>query len=283
MCMGPQSALIPSGSTLRSCTHSCIAAPRCWFRWKLSTTPIELTWSPDGGRFALYYKGEIWTAEVASGALRQWTHLAPLPHYPAWSPDGRYIMYNVIALTNGSPDTVAGLHLIDTRDGSTRAVLHDGLATFAVERAQFSPDGRQIALSRGVASGIYELFVMNTDGTGYHRLTDLGGQVLNPQWTRDGRRLFFDLTPRYCGPTNSANRTMWIVNADGTNPHAGPITLGDTNVQFGFPFSLAPDGIHIAYIGLDRLGLNGVVRTMTIYGTERRQITPNWRVGEPWP
>ena len=75
-----------------------------------------------------------------------------------------------------------------------------------------SPDGQYIALILEEAAGSTHLYVMNSDGTGAHRITHTAGVEENrPSWSPDGKRI------AYCS-TASGGYRVWTVNADGSDP-----------------------------------------------------------------
>ena len=71
-----------------------------------------------------------------------------------------------------------------------------------------SPDGRQIAFSRGL-EGRSDIFVMNRDGSGLVNLTHTRGDDYDPMWSPDGRRLAF--TSHRTGDDD-----VYVMNADGS-------------------------------------------------------------------
>lgn len=245
--------------------------PRKIANWTHPVAP-ELAWSPDGSQIAMYI-GDIWTIQIADRSLRRWTSVAPYAHYPSWSPDGRYLLYVVIARSQGEPDSASGLHVIDTADGSIRAMLHDGQPTYC-GRASWSPDGATIAFvtaAAGQQTG--DVYTMRSDGSNYMRLTRMEGIAGNPQWSLDGRTILFDFTPAPCLPENSGDRITYAINADGTGLRRWPVNLGDPRVTFAFPFELSRAVSRVAFVGLDSGRKRGVIWTMNLDGSDRRQIT----------
>jgi len=76
-------------------------------------------------------------------------------------------------------------------------------------RPVWSPDGRSIAFSSN-RDGMYEIYVMDSDGSNAKRLTNNLADDVNPMWSPDGRRLVFD-TDR------DGNGEIYVMDADGSN------------------------------------------------------------------
>lgn len=253
-------------------------------RWILqggAAGATELSWSPDGSRIAMRYLGNIWTLDVATGGLRQWTDKADVfPHWPGWSPEGRYLTYSIIARPAGAPESAWGLHVIDTQDGAERALLHDGYATLSGSRGAWSPDGRWIIAAvpltetvYGTEKVIYELFALSpVQGSAYHRLTALQGSARNPEWSPDGSLLFFDFIPPPCNQLESRRET-WVMNSDGSGIRKWGVNLSDPGVTRSFPFAISRVNGRCASVGLDSTGRHGVIVTQNLDGSGRRQVT----------
>ncbi len=246
---------------------------RSWYQ------PLDLSWSPDGQRIAFVFEGEIWTVRIQDRSVRQLTFENRFPRFPAWDTDSRHLFYTRTRHAD-EPDSLGGLRVLDTVDGSERAFLHDsGLATWNGTPPSISPDGQRLTFSMVLTEGtgwdrksFREVYVVNRDGSNYRRITWLRGYAFYPQWWADGRHIFFDRAPYECGPQHGG-RTTWVISEDGTGLQEWGVNLGDPDVQFGFPFVLTPDGRRVAFVGKNPTATMGVLWVMNLDGTGRRQLT----------
>lgn len=240
--------------------------------------PLDLTWSPNGTHIAMWFQGEIQTLDVATHTLRQWTSLAGrYPNWPAWSPDSRYIGFTVGGGSLDTPALLSALRILDTQDGSLRALVRDRHVSPACP-ARWSPDSAILVFSSGVSRGTatetyWEIFSVRADGSDFRQVTFLNGSANNPQWSTDGQFVFFDFAPEKCPPGHSLNRKTWVMRSDGSDPRVWPVSFGNPSVQFSYPFALSPDGQHVAFVDADATGRFGVIHMMRLDGTGRKQLT----------
>lgn len=103
------------------------------------------------------------------------------------------------------------LYRVDIRtvDALPNAVFPSGRTSDATA----SPNGDKIAFV-AVEGGHTEIFTANADGSNVKRLTSGTLSADQPAWSPDGTRIAYRLSANY------APARIWVVNADGTNPHA---------------------------------------------------------------
>ena len=112
-------------------------------------------------------------------------------------------------------------------DGTARKQLTDFQATAFY--ASLSPDGQTIYFSSR-QSGTYEIYSMDIIGNGLQRLTNNIGTLYAPELSPAGDKIIF---------TSNGNG-LWVMNADGSDPHA--ITFRDD-----IDPTWSPDGSMLAF------------------------------------
>ena len=144
-------------------------------------------WSPDG-RTILFTSHAVTddannsvTAEIfamtveAPGTRRRLTDNTEEERGPAWSPDGRRIVFSC---RRGGADFEI---CVMNADGTGQIQLTDNAV--ADLTPSWSPDGKRIAFHRRVGErGQFQIFVINPDGTGEKQLTFPPGLNAFPNW-----------------------------------------------------------------------------------------------------
>jgi WD40 repeat protein len=164
----------------------------------LSFVSASGSWSPDGRKLAFiaFKEGDnqIVIFDVASGDEERAIGVRGVGgiNDAAWSPDGNFIAVSGIA------GGISDLFVIDVRNGEVRRLTND---RYAELHPAWSPDGQSIAFAtdRGPATdfqrlryGEMNLAVIDV-GSANIRTLDIfaGAKHINPQFTPDGRQLYF--------------------------------------------------------------------------------------------
>ena len=155
-------------------------------------------WSPDNQRFAFIAQAEgnheIAILNVGSGNIEQRVRVPDVGAISniAWSPDGRTIAFS------GQKGGLADLFLIDIAGGTVRQLTNDRYGDI---QPTWSPDGKTIAFSsdRGPSTNfetmVFSDLELATIDVATGKVTVYvpfaHGKHINPQYSPDGRSLFF--------------------------------------------------------------------------------------------
>ena len=186
--------------------------------------------------------GDIYVVKTDGTGLERLTDDPGFEERPAWSPDGRRIVYGGYPRGYTGPED-ASVWIMNA-DGSEKAQLTKGAMRGIYP--SWSPDGKQIAFVNPLSNG-YRIFVMNADGSGLGRVTrpPAGGTPgvavndLFPTWAPNGKILFL------------RQGQVFAVNPDGSG--LVQLTKGENIICF----ALSPDGKRIAvhYNNSDRVAV----------------------------
>jgi Tol biopolymer transport system component len=216
------------------------------------------------GRIVFDNFDDVWSINADGTGLTRLTR-SPGPDFDAtWSPDGARIAFR--SERNGDPE----IWLMNA-NGSGQRQLARGLSP------AWSPDGSMIAYSSpgdqlcppGRGPGCSGLSIVNTDGTGQHRVphTD-GGEY--PSWSPDGKRIAFN-------SNLSGDHVMYIVDVDGSR------VVDLSRVGEGWQVDWSPDGRSILFTShRDHPDNYTDIYVMRPYGsgmkrlTNARAYTPAW-------
>jgi len=155
------------------------------------------SWSADGKRFVFAgvsaARPVLELYDVDRGKIDREVKLPSLGEIlnPTWSPDGRMIAFS------GSVGGLTDLYLYDLEHKSLRRLTDD---RFADLQPAWSPDGRVLAFAtdrftsnlQDLAIGRYQIGLLDLATGRIQRVPGFSsGRQLNPQWSPDGRSLYY--------------------------------------------------------------------------------------------
>lgn len=234
----------------------------------VSARASEGTVMAPGGRdglIAFDSEGDIWVSMADGSGRARLTSGPAFDLSPMWSPDGRHLAYwsmpvgKDMAVTGFDYDAyVAALQephvslLVADGDGTDPRVVAEGLVlgtgSFTAAVPAWSPDASRLAIPHLVA-GSWVIDLVPADGGPMTRLVAPGS---DPSWSPDGSLV------AYRGGASGADAGVYLVGADGSDPHRltqkPSLTQKPTEDTFTAP-QWSPDGGTIVYFsGLEGTG-----------------------------
>ena len=240
-------------------------------------TQFQIAISPDGEEFVYSSKAdeqwELYRKRFDDGVAVNITENPANDSQPAWSPDGRYIVFS-----SNRDSAQLQLYLLDLETNQTLRVTNN---EFYDSGATFSPDGTLIAFTRYFAAdaaayrdGTGDIFVYDRS-TGIERqLTKLGGYSGGVRFAPGGDVMAFHRVA-------DGHSEIWSMGADGSRPH--PVT--DTQIDEYSP-EWSPDGNWLAITagtGNDSMGTFDIW-LMRPDGSHRQLLNnaPNTQAWQVW-
>ncbi len=286
----------------------------------LTATPAAtatLSVTPVGGSGQIAYVSnrtdlpQIYLADLASLALVQITNMPEGACQPAWSPDGKKLIFTSPCRGMDEIYYGAGLYIMNA-DGSGLAPI--GTVPGGDFDPSWSPDGKSIAFT-SLRSGQMEIFIISADDlSSINQITKgaKGVESRQPSWSPDGTKIVY-VVKRF------GVYQIWLMNADGTGqkqivrsgvafsdylptwspdgnlilfnqrcatkfcfPYLMTISAVDRSVEQGAFFQLnvisiedveySPDGFSLLYEG-EAEGENNDIFYMTVTGANNVRIT----------
>ncbi len=245
-------------------------------------------WSPDGRKlaFIVIAKGgnRLAILDADSGRIERRIEVsgAGALSHPAWSPDGR-----TIALS-GTEKGVSDLYLYDLDSGRGRRVTDD---RFADLQPAWSPDGRTIAFvsDRGPRTDLERLvygpvgiFLLDVPSGAVRPLPTFSrGRQINPQFTPDGREIFFVADPdgvsdvfRVSVDGGTISRVTRVATGVSGITDLAP-ALSVARVTGDVAFSVVNGGaFEIRKIAAERARTTALPETTSLEGPRRAAILP---------
>lgn len=227
--------------------------------------------------FASYRDGEseIYSVNADGTGLTRLTHDEERLSKPAWSPDGKSIVYVVT-----DEEFNVDIYLMKA-DGSNQARLTTD--RWVDTEPAWDPTGGRIVFSSDRDSYLniedeksyemvyeFEIYVMDANGSGQTNLTDSPGWDTAPAWSPDGGQIAFQ-------SNRDGNPEIYMMDADGSRQ----VNLTNHPEDDAAP-ALSPDGSKIAFQS-DRTGVFNIY-VMETDGTGLVQLTnsPDWDIEPAW-
>ena len=232
--------------------------------------------SRQNGKFAFVRSspGSIWSMNADGSGKKALT-----PHYPyaviarddsepEWSPSGTKIVFTRSRQTTGvsSGEPATEIDVMNANGSNQTRLTHSALNDHS---PTWSPDGTKIAFVRermlsktatSTPQPYGELYVMNADGSGERRLTQIVLDVCNkntltgegdnldatqPAWSPDSARIAFTST----SPQYPCRGEISVINADGSGQRQLTGNGGSNDVTQASNAAWSPDGRKIIYQG----------------------------------
>lgn len=169
---------------------------------------LKPVWLPDGKHIAFRTddgKGTFWWRVLDLETSELSTITEPSFDFffqtPAWSPDGQRIAYMSLVEQQERNDGSSQIHVKNVDGTNDIALTND---TWANISPKWSPDGSKIAFlsERGGTSNLYNLYVMNNDGSDVQQMTKTGyPEDAVYSWSPDGKQIVIGNNTLYTGIT----------------------------------------------------------------------------------
>ena len=143
---------------------------------------------------------ELWMMDWDGSNATQLTKHRSIALAPAWSPDGRHIVFT--SYLRGKP----AIYLLTPSEGYLKLLWDKGGVNSS---PAFSPDGKRIAFASSV-DGNVDIWVMPAEGGEARRLTTARAIDTQPTWAPNGRQIAFT-------SARSGSPQIYLMDADGTN------------------------------------------------------------------
>ena len=185
------------------------------------------------GRFGNF---NIWTLNLANGALQQLTSGSEINDHPRWSPCGQYIAFSRV-----TEDTSTAIWLMN-RDGSQQRPITSDMYC---QHPSWSPEGDAIVFTGNPNNReTLGIFSIKTDGSNLRQIFDSTHVELTPSVSPDGRCLLFAcpslLQEQFSPVTSNDIQEFDIATRTLRTIHAHPAQ--DVSPRY------SPDGNRVAFI-----------------------------------
>jgi len=200
--------------------------------------------------------------------LSQVTFAGGIDEYPAWSPDGKALLYT------GEVGKVRKIFRQDLVSGQDSQLTH---SDFDELQPTWSPDGKEIAFVRSRQPGAKlqpgdvfgefqegDVWVMDLPTGKESKIVE---NAFDPAYSPDGKRIAVDAS--WAGP-----RRIWVLDREGHNPQQ--ITTDTSEELSHIAPAWSPDGQMVAFQNLERTKFN--IRVVKLDSKQMNWITNDFRI-----
>ena len=239
--------------------------PKKWPRWRVLAGASGIAVVA-----VLFVIGVRWkgSGSALRTTLSQVTFAEGIEEYPAWSPDGKALIYT------GEVGTVRKIFRKDLASGQDSQLTHGDSDEL---QPTWSPDGKQVAFVRARQPGVKlqpgDVFGMFQDGDVW--VFDLASgeesklveNAFNPAYSSDGQRIAVDAS--WAGP-----RRIWLLDRQGHNPQQ--VTTDTSEEVDHLAPAWSPDGRKIVFQNLVRTKFD--IRVVSLDSKQMNWITNDFRI-----
>jgi Tol biopolymer transport system component len=164
-------------------------------------------WSPDGKWIAYDSNSEsstganfVWKMKTDGSEKRRiaYTPTEGETRQPNWSWDNKTILHIRYLLKTFSSE----IFRMDENGGNVVRLTFNNATDYS---PKYSSDGKMIAFASQPSDGRMNIWLMNSDGTKQHQLTNEGG--IDPAWSHDSQWILY---------TSHENGRLWKISLDGS-------------------------------------------------------------------
>jgi len=219
--------------------------------------------SPDGSQL-LYVRGRgskfhpesnIHILDLTNGTNINLTNDSVGYTYPAFSPDGKIILYTILRNT--------GIYKMNSDGSNKEQLTEDG---FWDSKPKFSPEGSKIVYISS-KENYRDIFLMNSDGSSPVNLTSGYAPCDNPQFSPDGSKILFEIYVKD-SLTSYTHIDLAIMAVDGKNKRALTFYSGS---NYGAQFTKDGNGI----VFVSNRDNNDEIYMMRSNGFDQKNLTKN--------
>ena len=122
---------------------------------------------------------QVWVEDLRTGQKTQLTHVSRgIAYDPVWSPDGKSVAY--VSGQTGNEE----IYVYDLASDISYQLTTTALPNIYNQHPSWSPDGRQIVFKSNRDSGLFEIWIMNADGSDQRVFSRSGFIEIDPVWVK---------------------------------------------------------------------------------------------------